>query len=390
MGEPGGERLMREEASWRRASFLELFFDLVFVFALNQISLRLIKDFSTGHQLRFGELAATFLLFLMLWTLWLTTVTLTSRLHPDALPVQIMVFLAVAGAVVMAVAVAQGFEQRALVFAAAYVASRIGRVLLALILRLGQRAPIPVLVSVSASAVLWIVGALVDDLLVRGVLWALALAIDYGGYALSVRRTAGGPIAGEHLAERFQQFYLITLGEAIFVSGRALTNSDFGIPHAAGFGLAIVTTVLLWRIYFYRAGLTLPIAFTRARNPARESLAVAGSHLLMIAGVVLAGVGFELYIVEPLGRPEPQWLIAILGGSALFLAGRAPFELQVFGRISRSRLAGLLALGLLIPATWYAPPLATGAAATVVLVGIAASDAWRARGRAPEPPAPRI
>ena len=61
----------------------------------------------------------------------------------------------------------------------------------------------------------------------------------------------------------------------------------------------------------------------RARNPARESLAVAGSHLLMIAGVVLAGVGFELYIVEPLGRPEPLWLIAILGGPALFLAGRA-------------------------------------------------------------------
>jgi low temperature requirement protein LtrA len=110
----------------------------------------------------------------------------------------------------------------------------------------------------------------------------------------------------------------------------------------------------------------------------------------MIAGVVFAGVGFELYIVEPLGRPQPQWLIAILGGPALFLAGRAPFELQVFGRISRPRLAGLLALGLLIPATWYAPPLATGAAAAVVLTGIAASDAWRSRGRVPEPPAPRI
>jgi low temperature requirement protein LtrA len=64
----------------------------------------------------------------------------------------------------------------------------------------------------------------------------------------------------------------------------------------------------------------------------------------MIADVVLAAVGFELNKVEPLSRPEPQWLIAILCGPALLLAGQAPFEFQVFGRISRSRLAGLLAL----------------------------------------------
>ena len=83
MGEPGGERLMREEAGWQRASFLELFFDLVFVFALNQVSLRLIHDLSTGHQLRFGEVVETFLLFLVLWVLWLSTVTLTSRRTPN-------------------------------------------------------------------------------------------------------------------------------------------------------------------------------------------------------------------------------------------------------------------------------------------------------------------
>jgi low temperature requirement protein LtrA len=132
----------------------------------------------------------------------------------------------------------------------------------------------------------------------------------------------GVPVAGEHLAERLQQFYLITLGEAIFVAGRALSNSDFGTPRAAGFGLAFVSILLFWRIYFYRAGFTLPVAITRARNPVRESVALAGSHLLMIGGVVLAGVGFELYITEPLGRPQPNWLIAILGGPALFLAGR--------------------------------------------------------------------
>ncbi|MFR9779658.1 low temperature requirement protein A [Micromonospora sp. MS34] len=131
----------------------------------------------------------------------------------------------------------------------------------------------------------------------------------------------------------------------------------------------------------------LPRAITAAREPARQSVAAALTHLVMISGVVLAGAGFELYIIEPTSRPEPNWLVAILGGPALFLLGRAPFELQVFRRISLSRLIGLLALGLLIPAVWHAPPLVAGAGATAVLAGIAVADAWHARSREPEPPA---
>jgi low temperature requirement protein LtrA len=385
MGERGGERLMRREAGWQRASFLELLFDLAFVFALNQVSVRLIHDLSTGRQLRFGEVVETFLLFLALWVLWLSTVALTSRQRPDALLVQIMVFMAMASAVVMAVAVPQG---RALVFAGTYAAARISRVLLLLVFRRRWIFSIPALLSLAVSAVLWIVGGLVHDQGPRAVLWALALAIGYMGFTAGFQRFAG-PIAGEHMAERLQQFYLIALGEAIFVSGKGFSATDLGTPHTVGFGLAIVAIVLLWWVYFYRAGATLPLAITGARNPARQSVAVAGAHLLMIAGVILAGVSFELYIMAPLGRPEPKWLIAILGGPALFLAGRSLLELQVFSRISRSRPAGLLALGLLIPATWHLPPLAAGGAAATVLAGIAGSDAWRARGHAPEAPAPR-
>jgi low temperature requirement protein LtrA len=263
-----------------------------------------------------------------------------------------------------------------------------GRLLVALAFRLW--ASIPVGLSIVVSAAPWIVGALVDDLLLRSVLWAFAFALDYSGFVLGFQRSTGVPIAGEHLAERLQQFFLITLGEAVFVAGRALTNSDFDIPHAVGFGLAFVSTVLFWRVYFYRAGSTLASAITRAQNAVRESVAVAGSHLLMIAGVVLAGVGFELYIMGPLAQPRPEFLVAILGGPALFLAGRSLLQLQVFGQVYRSRLAGLLALGLLIPATWYLPPLAAGAATTVVLAGIAGSDAWLVYRRGPTPPSPRI
>jgi low temperature requirement protein LtrA len=97
------------------------------------------------------------------------------------MPVQIAVFMSMVGAVVMAVAAAQGFEQRALVFAGAYAAARISRPILVLAFRLTHKIPVPVLFAISVSAVPWIVGALVDDLLLRGVLWALALVWTTAG-----------------------------------------------------------------------------------------------------------------------------------------------------------------------------------------------------------------
>jgi low temperature requirement protein LtrA len=388
MGEPAGERLVREEARWQRASFLELFFDLVFVFALNQVSLRLLKSFHSGNKSLVSEAATTLLLFLALWLLWAAAVALTSRLHPETPPVQIIVFIEMACAVLMAAAAVQGPEGRLLIFVGAYVAARVARPLVLVAFRLWVNAP--VLLAIGAGAGLWIAGALVDGALIRGLLWTVAVAVDYGGYVFGFQGWAGGRIAGEHLAERLQQFFLITLGEAIFVAGRALSNSGFHIPNAAAFGLAFVSIVLLWRVYFYRAGSVLPLAITRAHNPVRASMAVAGSHLLMITGVFLAGVGFDLLIVEPLTQPQPQWLVVILGGPALFFTGRALFELEVFGRISPSRLAGLLALGPLTPAIWHQPPLAAGIATAVVLAAIAASDAWRARGHEPEQPMPHV
>ncbi|WP_406045824.1 low temperature requirement protein A [Micromonospora sp. NBC_00898] len=389
MDEPGRERRVREEASWQRATILELFFDLVFVFALNRISLRLLDEFHSGG-LGFSEFAETLLLFLGLWFMWQTTAALTSRVHPDSRPGQFFVFSSMAGATVMAVSVPQGFEERALVFAGAWAAVRISRLLVYFLARQvrTEGSALPGLLSLGGSTVPWIAGALVHDPLLRGGLWTLALAIEFPGFVVGFRQWAGRQVAGEHLAERLQQIFLISLGEAVFVSGGAFSDSDLAFPHGMGFALAFVGIVQLWRIYFYRAGLVLPLAITAARDPARQSVAAALNHLVMISGVVLSGAGFELYIINPTGRPEPNWLVAILGGPALFLVGRAPFELQVFGRISPSRLIGLLALGLLIPAVWHAPPLVAGAAATAVLVGIVVADAWRARGREPEPPAP--
>ena len=126
----------------------------------------------------------------------------------------------------------------------------------------------------------------------------------------------------------------------------------------------------------------------QAPDPFRVGLSAVYSHLVMVAGVVVTAVGYELVIGHPFGHTQPAWIAVILGGPALFLAGRALFEYAVFARVSWDRPIGVLVLAALAPAMLLVPPLLVAIAATTVLAGVAVSDAARARGRPPEPPSP--
>ncbi|MFK3983112.1 low temperature requirement protein A [Micromonospora sp. NPDC050397] len=392
--------LLRTEATSQRATFLELFFDLVFVFALTRVSQRLITDFSTDRRILFSEAGQTLLLFLALWLVWSFTALVTSRLDPDRPEIQFVVIASMFGAMVMAVAVPQGFNERAVVFAGAYVAVQLGRsVFLAVVHQRERILSLRVIFWLGMSAVLWLLGGVTAHHGVRGVLWTLAVALDFAGAAsgwptpkLGRSRVAEWSIAGEHLAERYQQFLLVTLGESILVIGLTFSGENFALDRTTAFLVAFLTTVLLWRVYFHRAGQLLPAAITSARQPARLGIAMTYTHLLMVAGIVLASVGYELFVTTPLGRTTPVWLYAILGGPVVFLAGRALFEYQVVGSISWPRIIGLVLLALIAPAMTlgHLPPVAIAAAVAAVLAGIVAADALRARGRATDLPTPPI
>ncbi|WP_446210403.1 low temperature requirement protein A [Micromonospora sp. IBSANI012] len=96
----------------------------------------------------------------------------------------------------------------------------------------------------------------------------------------------------------------------------------------------------------------------------------------------------KVVIEHPFGHTQPAWGAVILGGPALFLVGRAILEYEVFGRVSRDRVVGILVLAATSPATIFLPPVLVAAAAALVLAGIAVSDAAHARRRPPEPPSP--
>ncbi|KAB1908551.1 low temperature requirement protein A [Micromonospora sp. AMSO1212t] len=380
-----------------RATFLELFFDLVYVFALTRISARAFEDLvleggQTGWTAVTGG-GKTLLLLLALWAVWQGTAWTTSRYDPHHLWLQVIVITALISAMVMGVAIPRAFSHSGLMFAAAYVVAQVSRpAILVLVLHKQQyrRLKLRMLITFCATGVLWLAGALLPGS-ARVVLWTTALLLEYlaarFGWpmpGLGRSTVSRWDIHGEHLAERYQQIFLVALGETILLAGLAFTRSPTSPGMVAAFAVALATSVLLWRIYVQRAGQILSEAVTRAAHPATVGRSAADTHLVMVIGVVATAIGYELVIEHPAGHNELPWLAVILGGPAVFLAGRARFEYEVFGRVSPSRLVGIAALLLPAPLLVRLAPLVAAILAAVVLTAVAVADARRAWGRPPE------
>ncbi|TDC38898.1 low temperature requirement protein A [Micromonospora sp. 15K316] len=386
--------LLRKRESPQRPTFLELFFDLVYVFALTRIVHELVLDYTRGHvaetlSTSLSENGETLLLLLALWSIWTQTAWTTSRFDPFQPAIQVVVVATMLGSLFLAVAISGALAETGMLFAGTYVAIQVGRTLFFVLTIRGhdlRRVNTLALVWFGASAVPWLVGAFAPEL-TRNLLWLLALAIDYLGARLGwpvpgLGRSQMSPwaVAGEHLAERYWQLVIVALGETILTSGSSLLHGPIVAERTLALTLSFFTTVLLWRIYFYRAGQILGEAIAASANPGRLGRSAEFSHLLMVTGILATSAGSELLLMDPSGHAKPAWVSAILGGPALYLAGRSVFEYVAFARVSLPRPIGILVLVAISPLMVGHPPLGTAAAAAVVLLGVAVSDAIRAHG----------
>ncbi len=394
-----GVLLRRPEQA--RTAFLELFFDLVFVLAFFRLSQELLEHLSWTGALQ------TLVLLLAVLSVWFSTVRFLDAFDPQHPLVQAAVMPIIFGTLVMAAATPQAFGRKGLVFAGAYLLIRYGGLATAIFFLRGHEArpsAVRILFWVGIATGPWLAGAVLHGW-PRGALWLVAAVAEYVGIAVgfatpglgrSFTRRVEVVVSEEHLAERFQQFFIIALGEPILVTGLTFANGPFGAARSAATLVAFTTTALLWRIYIHRAGALLADAMAAAADPRRVTVLTIYSHVVMVAGVVTVAVGDELVIQHPLGHANPARIAILLGGPALFLAGRAIFEYGVFGRFSRPRLIGALALAAMTPAMILVPPLAVASAAvvilavvvTLILAGIAVSDVARTRRRSSEQPSP--
>src|SRR5918995_6633510 len=270
---------------------LELFFDLVYVYAITQLSHLLLGHPTVGRALE------TLFLLLVVWWAWQYTAWFTDWFDPEALPVRLMLVAVMLASLVMSVAIPGAFGERGLMFALAYVAIQVGRTAFA-VLALGASHPLSggfrrILCWFAAAGVLWVAGGLLEGE-ARYALWLLALAVDYSGPVagywtpgLGRSRTEEWTIEGTHFAERCQLIVIVALGESILVTGTAFGEIEASTATVTAFVVAFVGSAALWWTYFARSAEISREIITTSEDPGRMARsAYTYFHLPMIAGII--------------------------------------------------------------------------------------------------------
>ncbi len=367
-----------------RVTSMELFFDLVYVFAITQLS-HLLLDHLDLH----GVLQ-TALLLLAVWWGWMYTTWTTNWFDPNHRQVRLVLIGVMAASLVMSAVLPEAFGERGLVFAAAFAALQVGRTIFVAYWTRNDPVLGPnfkrILAWLSFSALFWIAGGLSSGA-TRELLWLTAVAIDFAGPTcgfftpgLGRSATRDWNISGGHMAERCQLFLIIALGESILVTGATFGEMEISAAVLVAFVIAFLGSVALWWVYFDRAAGEAEHVIARSADPGRLGrLAYTYLHIPMVAGVIVTAVGDELAIAHPLGHAGPEVAATVLGGPALFLFGHLLFKRAVFAVWSLPRVVAIVILVVvaLIGQEW--PPLALASIALVVIASIPALDERLAR-----------
>jgi low temperature requirement protein LtrA len=357
---------------------IELFFDLVYVFAITQLSHLIIEDLSVG-----GVARAAFLL-LIVWWAWIYTTWMANWFDPASPVVRTVLTAVTLASLLMSAALPGAFGADGGLFAVAYVTLQVGRnVATVCLLPFGHplRDVFERLLGWSAvSGVLWLAGSTLDGA-GRLLLWLPAVLLDLGapvaGYWLPRRgraATADYDIEGGHFTERCESFIIIALGESIVVTGATATAVDGGLDASVVLSLvvAFLQTAALWWLYFGAVAEPTREVMRTHEDPGRLARdAYTYLHVPIAAGIIAVAVGDDLLIAEPWHPAHGVGLALVLGGPVLFLVGEALFRLRVTGAANAKRLgvAGLLVL--LAPVADHVSALVLSAMVGALLIGLA-------------------
>jgi low temperature requirement protein LtrA len=367
---------VRDEHSHSRVTYAELFFDLVFVFAITQLSHTLLEHLSLVG------LAQATLLFMAVWWVWIFTSWVTNWLDPDETPVRLLLFALMLAGLVLSTSIPQAFTTKAIPFACAYVFMQLGRTLFMLWALKGNNAANfrnfqRILAWLALSSMFWIAGAFASSE-ARFALWVVAILVEYFSPlvrfwtpGLGASPAAVWDVEGGHFAERCALFVIIALGESVLVTGATFAKLPGSPVAVASFLVAFTGSVAMWWIYFNIGAERGTRHLSKSDSPGRLGRLYNYLHLPLVGGIILAAVGDELVLAHPTGHTDMKTAAVLLGAPALYLIGNLAFKRISAVRLALSHLVGMALLAALVPFATTLSPLALSAATTAVLVLVA-------------------
>jgi len=371
-----------EAAAEKRVSWAELFFDLVFVVAVTQVSTFLEHDVSWDGALK------ALVVFVPIYWLWVGTAIQTNLQDTSRPLFRIRLFTVALAAVFMALSLPAAYDHLGLLYAGAYWAGRlvlgIGVVIASV--RAG-RVPInPYSVSMLLTGPMLVIGAFMNTD-AREVVWGLAALIDLATPSVLRSRLRNMHLDASHLAERFGLFVLIALGESVVAVGGSLDAERLTVAQAFAVGVAFVIAAGLWWVYFHFAADAMRHAMATARVQLDITrLVLSYGHLAFIGAVILVAVGLRESIADP--THDLTWAAAglLAGGVALYLASFGFTRWAMFRLVSTTRLTAAGVVLLLLPVAPQVPSLVTLTALATVLIVLNTVElarveqiGWRAR-----------
>jgi low temperature requirement protein LtrA len=376
MPKQGTRHLRDRDGGEQSTTAVELLFDLVYVFAVTQLSHLLIGDLTLAGAAR------TLLLLWVVWWAWIYTTWMVNWFDPSSTPVRLVLVACALASLLMAAAIPHAFGQDGALFAGSYVALQVGRNVAAAALlerdhvlrRIFERI---VLWSVLSGA-LWIAGGVAAPHL-RLAFWGPALAIDLIAPALGYRlpglgsaTTSDYPVAGGHFAERFQAFIIIALGESIVVTGATASAGGLSSSIVWSLAAAFLGTSALWWLYFGEVAEHSRRRLASAEDPgslARDAYSYL--HLPIVAGIIAVAVGNDILIRHPHSVLSTAGALTMLGGPALYLFAESMFRLRMIGSVSPKRIVTILVICLLGVLAAHVAAIVVSAAVAAVLTTLA-------------------
>jgi low temperature requirement protein LtrA len=376
--------LRQREGNGASVSFSELLFDLIYVFAVTQLSHYLL------HHLTLIGALQTLVMWFGVWLAWQYTAWVTNWFDPDTRQVRLLLFAIMLSGLFLAAAIPDAFGARGIVFALAYITIQIGRTAIVLKL-LGHSDPLRnnfqrILGWLTVSAAFWVAGGLSTDG-VRLMLWGIAVLCEYIAPMLGFRLPLLGRsishqewiIEGHHLAERCQLFVIVALGETILITGATLSEpSIWTTPMVIAALVAFTGSLAMWWVYFDTSSKAGSNAIASADNPGLMGSYFHYIHVILVGAIIICAVANELVITHPDQHMTTVTVAVLLFGPAVYLLANTIYKRLVYGKYPLSHLIGLLALMILAPVVYLTDLLMGSSLTTVILI---VAGAWESLSR---------